>query len=1673
MSKYDVDSVAALKSETRVRAEWNYNKTVGVMSRPGQVLMYKAPSDPTLHMQYVDAEGRNLPVNPTTLQVMVNNDGHLIDINGNYVPTYEHTGNRVHEDDVRVAVAGRDIVATNQDDEEVLVTPDGTMIPLGPDGMPNVVMVGGVPWVVDSSGTPIAPLERVIPLGQYRKPVSARNAPQTKTFTRIPPKRQNWEDFFPISSIVEGNRPRRRGALKAWAENPDTSAISSYTGNGEYQQGRFYTVSKDSQYKYWTPDDPADPDGVIGTAIPGAFDNAWVGKNVSNVVITTGQFSGDFNRLKTTPQSDISKEFVLDPSTTHSMTFSVLAQSLATVDVILEQVRSDTPNAPVYARSLKRLNLGPNAIQTHTVNFVTDHSAVAHRIKFRVHRDGHVASRRISFSNFSMNKVTYALEQAGPRVEYDRPLNGNKIRIGVDFTVDERNAESVSNMPTSSAVRILSDRGDGVFTWRTIATDVTPNDDGFIELYYNGTAWTEDEIWDGPTMPIMAVQLNVWGMNLPGARLNIIEMALMLTKDFSDILSDYKADFNVNDHSFVLPFGTVSSNVGAVTLANDDGMFFNDNRYLLDSERDNTFTDTLNPLYGLLSSEIRMIVDTCVYDVDNPPVDKEWVRMLTMNATPPETGSDMLATFNLKDSSSILQQRKPGPLFFTDHTGMSVIQVIYMLLDSVGFTSLRFTPDEVTNATSMNYYWSNPESTVWEALEDICRSTQITAYFDEYDNLRLRTLRGLYDDALANTPSTIVSTIDLEESLSNVINVEEGELMETNKVTINYKEIKAAEISESGVAKMEVVWEPEGDVVLRAQPLTQTLEKRDAPHYVYLPSGSTQTWPWEGMVNIDGELMKYRGKVYEYHKADGTTEQKIIFDEETRKELDKINVDLAHKNRFSGRLRIYERGAEGTLVREHSLGNRNGYDCKYTWPGGKLSTYTGGIAFSQSLMKMTPRPGSDPNSWYVMSRGSAQDYPPRFYGTKMKITGGSGVAGICIGLGNNMNGIYIELTTTKVVEALGRKRNELAIYVRNGQKRDYIDSSLGVYTGIVEDKFYDIGVIMEENPKIRWQYDLKKWEKITLRFNSRGEAVKALQNGLNTLWNSKLVVDGVFGNKTLTAVKRLQRLNNMTQTGVVNTATWQALGTRMLDPNSIRVHVLLDGAVAHSLLIPKSKMTVGYNGGKYGVFSRGSTRAEFEYLYAFRGDESLMYDGDNGLLSKVTGAYFSDQLNNGFFYTRKNRYVTVGGERVVRNAINDQFFFDDFGSWAHEVRDWDIKFSDAEKPAEYSQLYSSNDLASLIVEYQHDPLGAKFRLANTARHDAIINGDDPITFGPDNSVEQHLLIYGRVLQEDSERLITIEDRNATLSRGVKDLTVDSQWIQSTAAAQKLGSHIVEAMALPVKTFNIELFGNPYVKTGDIVSMIAPEKGVSIEGDEAEPRSANRYLVIGANHSNNGSHTTNLEVRQLIDRTGLRYTRLADILEKNNNNMLRNQYLDDYVRPPGPTLKPRFVTPFVNTNLDYVAGNSGGGVMDVRGTTSSRPSNYRNVGFSPSNHLLQTGGRFAHTIGEHFLWTSSITALTDCTVELAIDGYHTSGFAKNLEKTRVRLRKGQQKRIVLTGQYLEDGTIAELMPHVFLLTYDGTAGTNKQKIRVHDMYYRQSQSIEHLYPLRGYATLRRP
>ncbi len=198
-----------------------------------------------------------------------------------------------------------------------------------------------------------------------------------------------------------------------------------------------------------------------------------------------------------------------------------------------------------------------------------------------------------------------------------------------------------------------------------------------------------------------------------------------------------------------------------------------------------------------------------------------------------------------------------------------------------------------------------------------------------------------------------------------------------------------------------------------------------------------------------------------------------------------------------------------------------------------------------------------------------------------------------------------------------------------------------------------------------------------------------------------------------------------------------------------------------------------------------------------------------------------------------------------------QFFFDEFGPICHEVREYRVKFDKG--PVLHSRLYLSNDYQILLPEYSSDPFGAKFVVANAARQNAIVNGEDTLAFGPQNAINQHFLIYGRALVQKEAETVTERDESAIQRRGRIATEISSKWVQSKEAASDLGAWINEHWSNSADEVNATIFGNPLIEVGDVVSVEYPE--ISATAD------THRYFVIGVSNSFDDGIETTLLLRR--------------------------------------------------------------------------------------------------------------------------------------------------------------------------------------------------------------------
>lgn len=275
-------------------------------------------------------------------------------------------------------------------------------------------------------------------------------------------------------------------------------------------------------------------------------------------------------------------------------------------------------------------------------------------------------------------------------------------------------------------------------------------------------------------------------------------------------------------------------------------------------------------------------------------------------------------------------------------------------------------------------------------------------------------------------------------------------------------------------------------------------------------------------------------------------------------------------------------------------------------------------------------------------------------------------------------------------------------------------------------------------------------------------------------------------------------------------------------------------------------------GGKFGMFAHGQTKAAYEFLYALRRDETQPAD-DVSFLEKTSTGYRGYQWDREWVYkwheTRRKRK----GSQRERDRWN-RYFFDEFGAIVHEVREYEVKFDPA--PVQYSYIYCTNDWGSTVTEYNSNPFGANFIVANTSRSNAVINGEETIRYGSINRAVNHITtVFGRTLNQAEAETITVTNDSAIRSRGAIELEITSVWIQTKSMANAVANWVKAHWASGCDEQEVEIFGNPLIQLGDVVEVDYPDKNMF--------SSTHRYFVTGVANSWDAGINTTLTLRRVV------------------------------------------------------------------------------------------------------------------------------------------------------------------------------------------------------------------
>lgn len=1021
---------------------------------------------------------------------------------------------------------------------------------------------------------------------------------------------------------------------------------------------------------------------------------------------------------------------------------------------------------------------------------------------------------------------------------YEFPLNASGVLQGVDILIEYDSkvrsnkfsicAETTWSAPQRWDLYVGDDNGSGGYNWRYVANQTVrafdannaggaaAGDDGRLEFYYDGSSWggTENRSTARNLETVVdefdAVRFRVWAMTKPNAHANIIEVSPRLEKNLTPYLTSVSDDFEMTEPSFLTPIGKASANTGNVILFNplvDDSFDLSvDEEYsyspgqsrglLFNNENPNSL------FYGLLDANVRFNLEY-IFDINGSTYPVQQFEMFSGNWTGQSTDT---VNVSLDDYSKYMMEIKPRKGMYLD---LSVAEIVWRICDGIGFTKYQVERMDTEFPRHIPIFWIDGEKTVWEIFADLTEQTQVSIYFDGSGTLQVKTKEAAFDadrdgDSVwltmgqHNTDTNDDPDYDdnnYDGAVPDIIELDKTNQFEANYVTIEYLETQFSEFN-NGFPVMETVWEPgqttddssrddkrgngtfddspddsdtSSTLVLRATPVIKELLKDD--NFVRIDPDQAKHWPYEGIVQIQGELIRYNGKQYVWYDNGNVKKVSVVKDSDQFKDIeDRSGPGSKHRNHWTGRLSVSQRGLWNTENKRHYT-EANGYRVHSYRDGNKKENGKGWRHYKKnSVVQLRSPKNWGGKDWRFAFRGESTDAGFYNIGTMIRFPKDNGkhmMAGITIHQnGTEDNGYFIELRPTKKMTASVRKStNELCFYSKKGlnTKRFGENKGKGAAVFIAPDTWYELDVEIQRDGADQ-----------TIRIFLNGQLAMQVQ------------IDG--GNE------------------------WHHPWT-----------------------------------GKFGMFVRGHTKAQWEYLYAISRPQPLLSDNFS-FMEKVDSSYVGRQWEREWVWRNRtdSRRTKKGWKREQERF--SQMFYDEFGPYAHEVREFSVNFDPA--PVLHSFLYVSNDWEAVCPEYRSHAFGADFILANASRKNAILHGTDPGIGGGNQST----FIYGRIVNVKEAETVIVQNEDQIRRRGKIEATITSPWIQSKSHALNIGEWIRDHWSQPADELTIEIFGNPLIEVTDVITVSYKLHDFNI--------GSHQYFVTSASNSfSDGGISTTLVVRR--------------------------------------------------------------------------------------------------------------------------------------------------------------------------------------------------------------------
>ena len=739
------------------------------------------------------------------------------------------------------------------------------------------------------------------------------------------------------------------------------------------------------------------------------------------------------------------------------------------------------------------------------------------------------------------------------------------------------------------------------------------------------------------------------------------------------------------------------------------------------------------------------------------------------------------ASISALDAAKILQETLCPLLLVQD---APVTSSIKRLLDSIGFSNYKINVRknsagqiEDSSIPTIRYFWTFEDRTVWETIQELCRDIQMNASVDENNVLNFYSRDYIYDSARAVdwdfTSETI--TVNTKTILPNIMSLTKTENSSANSVKILWQSPATSDYDGSS----SPIWQSDTSY-LGAGSLAKDLPETDLTYFILnnntidQKSNVSSFYGFSGYALINGEIIEYDGIEYQYVPTTSIDNKAIPV-------VIKSLTDIYKYKTLS------KPGYQNTSDPSSSFFKPTGrYKIKTRGAlGTTAKTHT---VKSTDISKYKVNLKSSLDSAYIGN-------PNQFYNAPTGWTEAS-VSKSFISVSNFDKDKTTFTIGVKEISSIDTSAKYHAFGTRMFFDNNFQDSSeqvggLSFFTS--SNGAYGYYVVLTTTGLARTSKDIR--------------ILKKRSNG------------------TIVVLKDTQTNSANTLAGVYAAETYNidALVKSTSDKNTITVFV-------NGFKIQAEDVVAESTGGTFPPLSPtknigilcGQGISYYDYVYgtAIESGNTPPLDGRatyKSLVAKSSYAYGGVYSDDTISLLYGDLIYSPGETAASRNGS-----LLEFGATAREIRKVKFKY-DSEGPAIPIRVSVGGNKQVTVLDRKIQPFGAEVYVLNNTSTFVPLHDNQYSTFS----------VIGNEINKSGQIEYSIDDSSEMSSK--EPLIFQSNWIQSEGDAKSLAKWIKESILNKNRVVNLDIFGNPLITPGDIVTINYPLQGLTT--------ASGKYIVV--------------------------------------------------------------------------------------------------------------------------------------------------------------------------------------------------------------------------------------